>query len=327
MYQPGRPRRIAGPIGAQTGLIYRCDPGIDILDRRMPFLVRADELARGFSQQVRQSRRFYLDLLPHPGSSLSVVCGGWERCAPEYAIKFQHFGNFAIELVVSGKVSVELSGRQYMLGAGGVLAYGPGVLPDFRAISGDPPLKYFMHFAGARARGLLGRARLPVGAVRQLPNASMLRELCDALISAGLRRTAGTPVICATLLEVLLLTIGDSAVEYAPAETGSYATYRRCRDWLEQHGSELGNAAEGARRCHVDPAYLCRLFRRYDRETPYQLLLRLRMQRAAALLQQPGALVKTVAADLGFSDAFHFSRAFKRHFGVPPSRVANPIPR
>jgi AraC-like DNA-binding protein len=49
------------------------------------------------------------------------------------------------------------------------------------------------------------------------------------------------------------------------------------------------------------------------------------MQRAAALLQQPGVMVKTVALDLGFSDPFHFSRAFKRHFGVTPARVAKRV--
>ena len=49
------------------------------------------------------------------------------------------------------------------------------------------------------------------------------------------------------------------------------------------------------------------------------------MQRAAALLQQPGAMVKTVGAEVGFSDPFHFSRAFKRHFGISPSRVASRV--
>jgi AraC-like DNA-binding protein len=68
----------------------------------------------------------------------------------------------------------------------------------------------------------------------------------------------------------------------------------------------------------VDTAYLCRLFRRFDHQSPYQFLTRLKMNAAAGQLQQPGALVKNVAADLGFANPFHFSRVFKSVFAVAP---------
>ena len=70
-------------------------------------------------------------------------------------------------------------------------------------------------------------------------------------------------------------------------------------------------------------AYLCRLFRRYDHQSPYLFLTRLKMNEAASQLQQPGALVKNVAADLGFSNPFHFSRVFKSIFGVAPGAFRN----
>jgi AraC-like DNA-binding protein len=68
----------------------------------------------------------------------------------------------------------------------------------------------------------------------------------------------------------------------------------------------------------VDAAYLCRLFQRHDHQSPYQFLMHLKMKLAAEWLQQPGALVKQVAERAGFSDQFHFSRAFKSVLGVAP---------
>ena len=74
--------------------------------------------------------------------------------------------------------------------------------------------------------------------------------------------------------------------------------------------------------CRLDAAYLCRLFRRFDHQSPYQFLMRLRMARAAELLQDANRLVKQVAHELRFSDPYHFSRAFKRVYGVPPEQIA-----
>jgi transcriptional regulator GlxA family with amidase domain len=60
------------------------------------------------------------------------------------------------------------------------------------------------------------------------------------------------------------------------------------------------------------------LFRRYDHESPYQYLLRLKMNYAAERLQQTGVLVKQIAEEAGFADAFHFSRVFRKTLGLAP---------
>jgi AraC-like DNA-binding protein len=46
--------------------------------------------------------------------------------------------------------------------------------------------------------------------------------------------------------------------------------------------------------------------------------MRLKRNLAAGRLQDPGTLVKQVAAELGFDDPCHFSRAFKSVFGMSP---------
>jgi AraC-like DNA-binding protein len=272
-----------------------------------------------FSRQVVSARRFYLNLDPRPRDPLTVVCGGWERCAPDYAIRRSGFPYLAIEFLAAGRVTLHMGPSTLRLGPGAVFAYGPGVAHEIHADPKHRPWKYFLCFTGPRARVLMRSAGLEPGAVRQVPNPLPVRDLFDHVLLAGQRRTAAAPEICAALVEALLLTLGDTAVEHGTHTERAYVTYQRCREWLDQHGSTVRTLQEAARRCHVDAAYLCRLFRRFDRESPYQFLLRSRMERAAQRLHEPESSVKGVAAEAGYSDAFHFSRAFKRCFGISPS--------
>jgi AraC-like DNA-binding protein len=46
--------------------------------------------------------------------------------------------------------------------------------------------------------------------------------------------------------------------------------------------------------------------------------MRREMHVAAQRLQDSDALIKQVSARLGFTDPFHFSRTFKRVFGLSP---------
>ncbi|MEM7710240.1 MAG: AraC family transcriptional regulator [Pseudomonadota bacterium] len=56
------------------------------------------------------------------------------------------------------------------------------------------------------------------------------------------------------------------------------------------------------------------------------LLLQLRMERARSLIEDTDAPLKRIGAELGYADAAHFTRAFARRFGVPPSAFRTTCP-
>lgn len=274
-----------------------------------------------YSVQVQSAQRFLLDLRPRAEADLTVISGGWERCAPDYRIRRANFPWSCIEFVASGAGELVLAGRRYRLAPGVVFAYGPRIPHDIRSDRERPLLKYFLDFTGPRAAPLLRAAGLPPGRVSQVPAPVRVRALLDDLIHVALQQRRHTPRICANLTENLLLTLADRAVPYDAARSNSYAAYVRCRELFDAQGADLPTVAAAAAQCHVSPEYLCRLFRRFEGRSPYQLLLRARLQRGATLLQDTDLLVKEVAARCSFADAFHFSHAFKKAFGVTPAAV------
>ena len=272
-----------------------------------------------FSADVTEARRFYLDLHPPKNRQLAVVCGGLERCKPDYAIDRESFPFYSIEYVVRGRGEVNLKGRAYSLQPGRLLSYGPGVPHHIVGDKDDALVKYFVDFTGTRATMLLRSCGLPPGGASQVVPANALQPLFDELIQAGLQARRESGLLCAKLLECLALRIAGARAPLASAETRAFATYQHCRSHIEQHSLRLRTLQQMADECHVNNAYLCRLFRRYDNQSPYQYLLRLKMSRAAERLKQPGALVKQVAEASGYPDRFHFSRVFASVFGLPPT--------
>jgi iron complex transport system substrate-binding protein len=51
------------------------------------------------------------------------------------------------------------------------------------------------------------------------------------------------------------------------------------------------------------------------------------MDRAKALIAETNATLSEIAEEVGYSDPAHFSRAFRRHVGVPPSRLRASMPK
>jgi AraC-like DNA-binding protein/quercetin dioxygenase-like cupin family protein len=286
---------------------------------RLPSAKPSQAAPEFFSAEVTEARRFYLDLHPSKNRQLVVVCGGLERCKPDYAIHRETFPFFSIEYVARGRGEVKLKGRAYSLQPGRLFSYGLCVPHHIIGDPADPLVKYFVDFTGTHATALLRSCGLSPGCVSEVVPANALQPLFDELIQAGLRVRRESGALCAKLLECLALRIAGACASLASAETQAFVTFQRCRRHIEQHSLRLRTLEQIAGECHVNNAYLCRLFRRYDTQSPCQYLLRLKMNYAAQRLQQPDALVKKVAEEAGFADPFHFSRAFTSVFGLSPS--------
>lgn len=95
----------------------------------------------------------------------------------------------------------------------------------------------------------------------------------------------------------------------------------RLRELLDAVVEGDHSSVEGmARSSHVSEFHFSREVRRLSGESPAALRRRIMLERAAWRLQR-GEAVAAVAADEGWSSAEVFSRAFRRSFGTPPSRV------
>ncbi|MBN1610818.1 MAG: AraC family transcriptional regulator [Polyangiaceae bacterium] len=275
-----------------------------------------------FSAQISSARRFCLSLDPDSSERLGVPYGGCEHCAPDYVIERDKFPYFTIEFVAKGEGKLVLNGAVYSLTPGTLFSYGPNIPHRITTDPRDTLVKYFVGMTGTEAEDLLRRYGPVPGTVVHTSAPSDILALYDDLIRSSLRGTAFTEQIAALVLEQIILRIAETSVAHGLAGGAAFATYFRCRRHIEEHWGEVATLDQLASECQVDPAYVCRLFRRFDQQSPYQYLLKQKMTHAANRLMVEGVSVKQVADELGFSDAFHFSRVFRKVMGMPPGRFA-----
>jgi AraC-like DNA-binding protein len=275
------------------------------------------------SKQVLNGRYFFSDPKPSAGNDFSLVCAGREECLPDYRIHRSGFRYHAIELVVSGTWSVAVSGKNYKLGPGSAFAYGPETPYEMNAKSPSGLVKYFADFEGSRSTQMLAEAGFAGGRPVLLTHSRWFQDIFDEIL-AGAEYRKGIAHEMGTLwARLVLLRLKQERRTINDRHTVSYDTFLRCRRHLRENFSELRSVDQIASACRISPAYLSRLFMKYSDEGPRQFLTRLKIDHAAALLQRSRVSVKEAASLVGFDDPYHFSRNFKKQFGIAPAHFTS----
>lgn len=304
---------IAGEKMDNLVIVRARDPIPGVSSRRTPG--RSDAV---LSTQVSGSRYFFLELTGAARAGVAPAYGGFERCNPDYLVQREGFSIAALELVVEGEGTATLDGRTFPLRPGTLFHYDHRTKLEIRTDPDRPMAKYFLCLSGGRVPARLRAAGITTRDVVRLAMFAEVQRVWDDLIHEGRYHRATAGRICAALVEVLLLKIEDLAGRSVAEGQLAEETFLRCKGVIESQAGRFGTLQDITRNVGVGPTRLSRLFRRYQGLSPYQYLLHRKMALAAELLMDPKTLVKEAAAQVGFTDQYHFSRCFKKVHRVAP---------
>lgn len=89
--------------------------------------------------------------------------------------------------------------------------------------------------------------------------------------------------------------------------------------YMEAHYREKISLDQIAENMYLSPFYISKLFKSETGDTPINYLISLRMEKAKELLDRNPALsIQEAAAQVGYEDAYHFSKLFKKYYGLSP---------
>lgn len=230
---------------------------------------------------------------------LNPLLLGRESCEPGHTFGPAVRRYTLLHCVLRGRGVFFTGGERYTVGRGQVFRILPGEITTYRADDDDPWEYAWLGFDGELSTRFSDLP--PVFDIS--PRAMQCFEMEDE---------EGMPEyrVAASLFRLFeeLFAAGPHGRHYV----------RRVQDYVKASYMQPIRVEEIAERMHLDRRYLSRLFRQKTGQTVQGYLLSVRMQEATRFLMQ-GISVAETAERCGYSDAFLFSKMFKKVHGVSPA--------
>jgi AraC-like DNA-binding protein len=125
------------------------------------------------------------------------------------------------------------------------------------------------------------------------------------------------------LLEMTLPNIADYQPNYKvndQLKRNHLVTIERSKEYMTENFSRDISLEEIASYSYVSCFHFSRIFKNFSSYSPYQFLLQLRLKNAEMLLRKSQLPVNDIAFSSGFNSVEHFTAAFRKKYGFPPSR-------
>lgn len=235
-------------------------------------------------------------------AGLNPVQFGWERCHPSHDFGPAVRDHWLVHYVVSGFGTFRRDGKTYKIGPGEAFVI-PPYLETYYVADKEKPWHYI--WIGFTADSPLTEVlEHPVLRHANIGKTFEAMLLCESLENGKSAYLSG----CLWQLLSLLLEETEIKSDY-------------CEKALAIMNSEYANSvtiADIAERLSLDRGYFSTLFKSKTGTAPVQYLLSLRLKRAAELMSVHGESPTTAALSVGYNDMSHFSKIFKKHFGMSP---------
>lgn len=241
-----------------------------------------------------------------------------------------------IAFVLSGRGRYLIEEKYYEVSEGDLLILNPGTKHQAVLIEGNeaPSVEFFIGASDFRLKGLKKNCLpLPESGGCIMHTAGELRQklmrICSSMEAENaVYRKGRYYMMKSYLMQVMLSIIRE---KYRPEEKQPGFSFESANkkyvveqiiSYFEDHYDEKISLDQIAENMYLSPFYISRIFKSETGETPIRHLIDIRLSRAKELLESGRAgSIQEVAASVGYDDAYHFSKLFKKRYGVSPSAV------
>jgi len=234
--------------------------------------------------------------------------------------------------VLSGKGKYLIEGEEFDVEAGDLVICNPGVKHTHIVCNPkEPTIEFISGFTDFHFKNMAANSiELSDKSYILHTTAELKQEIskhCYSMIAERESNQVGRYFMFKThLAQMLILVMREIADVEKPEQKGyNFETYNknyavnRIISYLNENYEHKISLEQIAHNMYLSPVYISKIFKEETGESPINYLIKIRLEKAKdILLNSDGGSIKNIANQVGYDDVYHFSKLFKKYYGISP---------
>lgn len=241
------------------------------------------------------------------------VSVGYFDCKPSYSTNRNLFSSYLLIAMLTGSLSYQTRKARGVARAGQVLLLDCNA-PHSYAAQGKCSFT-FIHFSGAQSKDIYDEIESTSGNLIQLSEPNELHESIGAMLSCMREDRRMNEGQTSAMIYAMLMKLLENSGVSGEGGIGNPMVDRAIH-YIQTHLTDRLTVDEIAGSTGYSPSYFSHMFTEETGLSPYQFVLKSRMDHAQQLLKTTRLAVQEIAFQCGFNSAANFCYTFKRFTGV-----------
>ena len=254
--------------------------------------------------------------------------------------KYHSHNDFTeLTIILSGKGRYFVEEKVYDVEPGDIIVCNPGVHHKNIVTSpSEPTVEFFTGFYGYHFKNMPPETiQLKDGGYHLRLSADARREVmkqCYEMLAENEARQIGKYfMLKARLMQVLLLMMREIVETPRPKQKScnfesynkSYAV-KKIINYLNENYEHKISLDQIAHNMYLSPVYISKIFKEETGESPINYLIKIRLEQARDILEHSeDGSIKNIATEVGYDDVYHFSKLFKKYYGISPQNYRKSV--
>ena len=256
------------------------------------------------------------EMLEQPGTAHLLVtdCGYFPEARAHGITRSTPVAQAVVLVCTAGGGWCRVADVTHLVVAGQAVIIPPDVAHSYGSDRDDPWTLWFVHLDGSYLGEVLGACGMTEASpVRTVPDLYRVASLMEEIVTTMERDASTSSLLAASGAAWHMLTLLAALVS---GDKQRISVIEEARDYLRGHFAEKVSVTSLARKAQISPSHFAALFKRQVGFPVLKYQTQLRMSRARELLDTTDLTVSGIARQVGYDDAFYFSRQFRSVHGT-----------